>query len=134
MKCPGCQFDNPDEATFCIKCGTKLETVCPKCQRGNPPGSNFCMKCGQDLRELQPPIPVDYAQPRSYTPKHLADKILGARSSLEGERKLVTVLFADVADYTGISEKLGLEEVHRVMDGCFRILVDEIHKYEGTID
>ena len=134
MKCPGCQFDNPDEATFCIKCGTKLETVCPKCQRGNPPGSNFCMKCGQDLRELQPPIPVDYAQPRSYTPKHLADKILGARSSLEGGRKLVTVLFADVADYTGISEKLGLEEVHRVMDGCFRILVDEIHKYEGTID
>ena len=64
----------------------------------------------------------------------MADKILTTRSSIEGERKLVTVLFADVANYTSMSEKLDPEEVHQIMDGCFKILMDEIHKYEGTIN
>ncbi len=86
------------------------------------------------MKTPQTSVPVDYEQPHSYTPKHLADKILTSRSSLEGERKLVTVLFADVADYTVMSEKLDPEEVHQIMDGCFKILMDEIHKYEGTIN
>ncbi|MFQ5918249.1 MAG: adenylate/guanylate cyclase domain-containing protein, partial [Candidatus Binatia bacterium] len=77
---------------------------------------------------------IDFAEPQSYTPKFLADKILNNRSSIEGERKLVTVLFADVANYTSISEKLDPEEVHQIMDGCFKILMDEIHRYEGTIN
>jgi class 3 adenylate cyclase len=64
----------------------------------------------------------------------LADKILTTRSSIEGERKLVTVLFADVANYTAMAEKLDPEEVHQIMDGCFNILMDEIHKYEGSIN
>jgi class 3 adenylate cyclase len=64
----------------------------------------------------------------------LADKILTTRSSIEGERKLVTVLFADAANYTSIAEKLDPEEVHQIMDGCFKILMDEIHRYEGTIN
>jgi class 3 adenylate cyclase len=58
----------------------------------------------------------------------------GARASLEGERKVVTVLFADVAGFTSLSEKLDPEEVHQIMEGCFQILMDEIHRYEGTID
>ena len=82
----------------------------------------------------EPPKPPDYSKPQSYTPKFLADKILTSRSSIEGERKLVTVLFADVANFTSISEKLDPEEVHQIMDGCFKILMDEIHKYEGTIN
>ena len=64
----------------------------------------------------------------------MAEKILTTRSSIEGERKLATVLFADVANYTAISENLDPEEVHRIMDGCYKILMDEIHKYEGTIN
>jgi class 3 adenylate cyclase/tetratricopeptide (TPR) repeat protein len=77
---------------------------------------------------------IDFSRPQSYTPKFLADKILNNRSSIEGERKLVTVLFADVTDYTSIAEKLDPEEVHQIMDGCFKILMDEIHSYEGTIN
>ena len=73
------------------------------------------------------------AEPKTYTPKHLADKILSTRSTLEGERKLVTVMFADVAGFTAISEKLDPEDVHLIMDGCCRILVDEIHRFEGTV-
>ena len=66
--------------------------------------------------------------------KYLADKILTTRSSIEGERKLVTVLFADVANFTALAEKLDPEEVHQIMDDCFKILMDEIHQYEGTIN
>ncbi|MCK5417197.1 MAG: adenylate/guanylate cyclase domain-containing protein, partial [Desulfobacterales bacterium] len=87
-----------------------------------------------DLRAPEKSSAIDYSEPQSYTPKFLVDKILTTRSSIEGERKLVTVLFADVANYTSISEKLDPEEVHQIMDGCFKILMDEIHKYEGTIN
>jgi class 3 adenylate cyclase/tetratricopeptide (TPR) repeat protein len=86
------------------------------------------------LGEPKETPPVDYSEPQSYTPKYLADKILTSRSSIEGERKLVTVLFADVASYTSMAEKLDPEEVHQIMDGCFRIFMDEIHRYEGTIN
>ena len=134
MKCPKCQFDNPEGSKFCNECGNKLELVCPECGKVNPLGSKFCNECGHDLRKPKEVPPVDYDQPQSYTPKHLADKILTTRTSVEGERKLVTVLFADVANYTSMSEKLDPEEVHQIMDGCFKILMDEIHRYEGTIN
>ena len=94
----------------------------------------YCGKCGTALEELKEAPSVNYSEPKSYTPKFLVDKILTTRSSIEGERKLVTVLFTDVANFTSISEKLDPEEVHQIMDGCFRILMDEIHKYEGTIN
>jgi class 3 adenylate cyclase/tetratricopeptide (TPR) repeat protein len=111
MKCPKCSTENPGDARFCNGCGQSLEIVCTECGKA-----------------------IDYDHPQSYTPKFLADKILNTRSAIEGERKLVTVLFADVANYTSISEKLDPEEAHQVMDGCFKILMDEIHKYEGTIN
>jgi class 3 adenylate cyclase/tetratricopeptide (TPR) repeat protein len=134
MECPKCQFENPDDANFCGKCREKLLLICPQCGRENSPENIFCNKCAQDLRKSEEALPVDYSEPQSYTPKHLKEKILTTRSSIEGERKLVTVFFADVANYTSMSEKLDPEEVHQIMDGCFKILMDEIHKYEGTIN
>jgi class 3 adenylate cyclase/tetratricopeptide (TPR) repeat protein len=108
--------------------------VCPQCGTENLPDDKFCGECGNSLAELKEAPAIDYSKPQSYTPKFLANKILTTRSSIEGESKLVTVLFADVANYTAISEKLDPEEVHQIMDGCFKILMDEIHKYEGTIN
>ncbi len=134
MKCPKCQFNNPVEAKFCTKCRTSLELVCPGCGKRNPAESNFCMECARELQESKAPAPVDYSKPQTYTPKSLADKILTARQSIEGERKLVTVLFADVANYTTMSEKLDSEEVRQIMDGCFKIIMDSVYRYEGTID
>jgi ribosomal protein L40E len=131
MKCPKCQFENPEGMRFCGKCGGQLEQACPKCGFANPQGFEFCGKCGHSLAEE---AAVDYSEPQSYTPRFLADKILTSKGAIEGERKLVTVLFADVANYTSISEKLDPEEVHQIMDGCFKILMDEIHRYEGTVD
>ena len=134
MQCPECQFENRDDAKFCNECGHKFDIICPECSASNRIGSKFCDECGKDLREIQDAPPVNYSDPQSYTPKFIADKILTSKSSMEGERKLVTVLFADVANYTAMSVKLDPEEVHRVMDGCFKILLDEIHLYEGTIN
>jgi len=107
---------------------------CPKCHFEVPEGSNFCNKCGYPFNSGEPPLNVNLSEPHSYTPKFLADKILTTRSALEGERKRVTVLFADVANYTSMAEKLDPEQVHQVMDGCFKILIDEIHRFEGTIN
>ncbi len=134
MNCPRCQFDNREGIKFCEQCGTKIEIECPHCRAKIPPGRTFCGECGHDQRKPKEAPPVDYSQPRSYTPKFLADKILTSRSAIEGERKLVTVLFADVANYTSISEKLDPEEVHQLMDGCFQILMNEVHRFEGTIN
>ena len=134
MKCPKCQHENRERAKFCKKCGNKLELICLSCGHPYQVDSIFCDECGHTLTKLKEAPSVDYSEPQSYTPKFLADKILTNRSAIEGERKLVTVLFADVANYTAMSENLDPEEVHQIMDGCFRILMDEIHKYEGTIN
>jgi class 3 adenylate cyclase/tetratricopeptide (TPR) repeat protein len=134
MKCPKCQVDNPETRKFCRECGKKLVIVCPECETENLPGDKFCADCGHDLRKPIETKPLDYDQPHSYTPKHLAEKILTNRSSIEGERKIVTILFADVANSTAMFENLDPEAVHEIMDGCFRLMMDEIHRHEGTIN
>ncbi len=88
MQCPQCQHENPSDAGFCGDCGGSLavEQICPSCERPNPADQRFCHGCGHVLS-------ADTADraPRSYTPKHLAEKILQSKSALEGERKQVTV-------------------------------------------
>ena len=93
MRCPACHFENPEEMQFCGKCGAKLARICPKCRFQNPADFVFCGKCGLMLQESAESTAIDYSAPQTYTPKFLADKILTTRSALEGERKLVTVLF-----------------------------------------
>ena len=101
MKCPTCQTDNKEGAKFCIECGHKFELKCPQCGHPLPPVAKFCEMCGHRLPKLEEVPPIDYSKPHSYTPKFLADKILSNRRLIEGERKLVTVLFADVAQLHG---------------------------------
>jgi ribosomal protein L40E len=104
MKCAKCNAENPVDAKFCIACGDAIEFRCPNCSSVTPAEGTFCKACGHNLRESKEPPSIDYSQPHAYTPKHLTDKILTARSAIEGERKTVTVLFADVANYTALSE------------------------------
>ncbi len=134
MECPKCQFENREGVKFCEECGAKFELECPACKAKLPIGKKFCGECGHSFEKNLESPPFDFSTPQSYTPRHLVEKILTTRSSIQGERKLVTVFFADVADYTSISEQLDPEESHQIMDGCFKILMDEIHKFEGTIN
>jgi class 3 adenylate cyclase/tetratricopeptide (TPR) repeat protein len=109
--------------------------ACPNCGVDNLPGFRFC---GQCATPLGPEVKVEGAEPhrnpRSYTPKHLAEKILTSRSALEGERKQLTVLFADVQGSVALSESVDPETLHRIMDRFFVILADGVHRFEGTVN
>jgi class 3 adenylate cyclase/tetratricopeptide (TPR) repeat protein len=106
---------------------------CDSCRSDNPPEARFCMQCGGALEEAAPPSPAE-REPRDYTPRHLAEKILTSRGALEGERKQVTVLFADVKSSVELSSALDPEEWHRVLDGFFQILAEGVHRFEGTVN
>ncbi|MGH7926601.1 MAG: double zinc ribbon domain-containing protein [Candidatus Binatia bacterium] len=94
MQCPHCQHDNPAGVKFCGECGARLESACAACGAAHPPGNKFCGQCGASL--VTAIASTKFASPEAYTPKHLAEKILAFKSALEGERKQVTVLFADM--------------------------------------
>ena len=111
MKCSRCGFENKPNKRFCTKCGSKLIVKCLQCDSEIEAGDDFCGECGHAVIQPKEVPSIDFNQPQSYTPKFLVNKILTTRSAIEGERKVVTVLFADVANYTGISEKLDPEEV-----------------------
>jgi class 3 adenylate cyclase/tetratricopeptide (TPR) repeat protein len=102
---------------------------CPSCGHENPAGARFCNDCGAPLA-----APTITPEPRAYTPRHLVEKILASQSALRGERKLVTVLFADVVRSMEIAERVDPEEWHRLLDRLFRILSGGVHRYEGTIN
>ncbi len=145
MICPGCQHANRDLARFCEHCGARLPARCPACGTALRPSARFCDECGTALPAAAtaplaaPEAPAvttaETAGPLArYTPKHLAEKILTSRSALEGERKQVTVLFADCAGFTDLSRAMDPEELHQVMDGCFQRLLEAVHRYEGTVN
>src|SRR5438093_11172851 len=132
MTCPGCGHDNPEGVRFCGGCGARVEVVWASCQAANPPGNRFCHGCGGALPGEA--TTGQFASPQSYTPKHLAEKILTTGSALKGERKQVTVLFVDVSGFTSLSERLDPEEVHRLMSRAFDLMLAEVHRYEGTVN
>jgi class 3 adenylate cyclase/tetratricopeptide (TPR) repeat protein len=136
MNCPSCQRANPRDAHFCNGCGKPLARGCVSCGRENPADASFCAGCGAKLEAgAAAGIPDRRVEaPRSYTPRHLADRILKTRGALEGERKNVTVLFCDLADSTPLAERLGAEEMHRVMNRAFGVILEEVHGTEGTVN
>jgi len=131
VNCPSCDRQLPEDATFCGYCGSALRSTqtCAQCGRSNPAEMLFCLECGCVLAESAAPE----RDLRDYTPKHLADKILQSKSAIEGERKQVTVLFADVKGSMELAEQVDPEEWHRILDRFFQILTEGVHRYEGTI-
>ena len=137
MICPGCRFENEADAAFCTHCGARLERVCPNCQTPNGSDARFCKRCGHALPALdappaQPPAP--FASPLGYTPKHLAEKILTSRSALEGERKQVTVLFADLKGSMELLADRDPEEARKLLDPVLERMMEAVHRYEGTVN
>src|SRR5262245_21780036 len=95
MQCPRCQYENPPESNFCLGCGNRLGVQCASCGSELPAGSRFCNKCGLAIG-ARANSEQRFSSPGNYTPRHLAEKILTSKGALEGERKQVTVLFADL--------------------------------------
>src|SRR5262249_36547784 len=132
MRCSKCQHDNPAGAKFCRNCGVRIPGGCPGC--GVPYESNqkFCNECGTQL--ISAPEKVVPEAPASYTPKHLAEKILTSRSALEGERKQVTVLFCDITNSTALAARIGEEQMHALLSRFFELALEAVHRYEGTVN
>src|SRR5919198_1201300 len=105
---------------------------CLSCAYDNPDAQKFCGECGAPLRPAAASerLPL----PASYTPPHLAQRILTLRSALEGERKLVSVIFCDIANSTSLAARVGAEAMHALLNRFFELALAEVHRYDGTIN
>jgi class 3 adenylate cyclase/tetratricopeptide (TPR) repeat protein len=136
MRCPRCQAENREGARFCRECGTRFDVTCLSCGAKVEPGSKFCDSCGSNIPvSVAPPtLPSRFASPESYTPKHLAEKILTVRPDLEGERKQVTVLFADLKGSMEMVADRDPEDARKILDPVLERMMEAVHRYEGTVN
>jgi class 3 adenylate cyclase len=139
MHCPSCGFATPEGMKFCGQCGAPLSLSCRNCGFVNPPGFAFCGQCGTALAEQTPtavfPALASRSQaPRRYTPSYLAEKILTSRTALEGERKQVTVLFADLNDATELIRGLDPEAAQQLLDPPLHRMIEAVYRFEGAVN
>src|SRR5215510_8155039 len=130
MQCPRCQHENPPPAKFCLECGSRLAATCAQCGTTLPAGAKFCLECGQPVSTSPERLP----SPHAYIPKHLAEKILSAKAALEGERKQVTVLFADLKGSMELLADRDPEEARKLLDPVLERMMEAVHRYEGTVN
>jgi class 3 adenylate cyclase/tetratricopeptide (TPR) repeat protein len=144
MRCASCGFENPEGLKFCIECGVPLPAHCSHCGFANPPQAKFCGACGTALTDhrsaprlapQEPQAAPDQGRaPLTYTPLHLAEKILTSRSAMEGERKQVTVLFADLKASMELLADRDPEEARQLLDPVLERMIAAVHRYEGTVN
>jgi class 3 adenylate cyclase/tetratricopeptide (TPR) repeat protein len=135
MHCPRCEADTPDGSKFCIECGLPLRSRCPQCGADTLPRAKFCAECGTSLTAQSPAPPSAPPQsPLRYTPGHLAEKILTSKTALEGERKQVTILFADLKGSMELLADRDPEEARQLLDPVLDRMMSAVHRYEGTVN
>src|SRR5262245_16858094 len=132
MRCPQCGHENAAEMKFCGECGSRLALLCRQCGARNAPAQKFCGECG--ARVEPGASPRQLASPDAYTPRHLAEKILTSKTALEGERKQVTVLFADLKGSMELLADRDPEDARKLVDPVLTLMMDAVHHYEGTVN
>ena len=138
MRCPSCQYENPDTARFCLNCGARLAYVCPQCGTELPPQARFCLACGAPLDSAQP-TPASFGPDalaerlQRLVPKEYAERLLATRGKVQPERRVVTILFSDIKGSTSMAGQLDPEDWGEVMNGAFDFLIAPIFRYEGTL-
>ena len=131
--CPRCRQDKPPHARFCSECGARLALTCGSCGAELPRGAHFCLQCGQAVA-AGTAAAGGSAAPETYTPKHLAEKILTSKAALEGERKQITVLFADLKGSMELLADRDPEEARELLDPVLEHMMEAVHRYEGTVN
>jgi class 3 adenylate cyclase/tetratricopeptide (TPR) repeat protein len=127
--CSACGTQNPERARFCMSCGAALQRACPSCGAEVPPGARFCVECGTALD-----APAEPAAPTpGRAPSPAEGAVLGPEAPPE-ERRLVSVLFADLSGYTAYAERKDPEAVKSMLDRTLRQLGEEVLRFGGTID
>jgi class 3 adenylate cyclase len=132
MKCPRCQQENPPQAKFCLECATPLAPRCTNCGTQLPAGAKFCFECATPVSALG--SAPQFATPDAYTPKHLAERIINSKAAVEGERKQVTVLFADLKGSMELLADRDPEEARKILDPVLELMMEAVHRYEGTVN
>jgi class 3 adenylate cyclase/tetratricopeptide (TPR) repeat protein len=133
LKCPHCQHENQPQAKFCEECAAPLARTCPNCGTQLSATAKFCHECAHPVTGSVV-MQGRFASPKTYTPKHLAEKILTSKSSLEGERKQVTVLFADTKGSMELLADRDPEEARKILDPVLVHMMEAVHRYEGTVN
>jgi class 3 adenylate cyclase len=132
MKCPKCQHFNDVAAKFCEECAAPLAKTCANCGHQLSPTAKFCPECAQ-ATGVSASVASSFRVPETYTPGHLASKILNSRAALEGERKQVTVLFADLKGSMEMLADRDPEEARKLLDPVLELMMEAVHHYEGTV-
>ena len=133
MKCPNCQHDNRAGAKFCEECATALARTCTNCGAVLGESAKFCINCAHPVAAAAESS-NRFASPKRYTPKHLAGRILTSKGALEGERKQVTVLFADLKGSMELLANRDPEEARQLLDAVLERMMEAVHRYEGTVN
>ena len=132
MRCPNCSTENPDQAKFCFNCGQSFaQERCTNCGSELPPNARFCMNCGQPVAGKTQTEEARHTRLAQSAPAPIKNKMRAAH--LAGERKLVTVLFADVVGSTALAEHLDPEDWTAIMNRAYDVLSPSVYMFEGTI-
>src|SRR5215813_4122774 len=132
MKCPRCQQENPPQAKFCLGCASPFTLRCANCGTQLPAGAKFCFECATPVSA--PGSVSRFASPEAYTPKHLVERIINSKAALEGERKQVTVLFADLKGSMELLADRDPEDARKLLDPVLERMIEAVHHYEGTVN
>jgi hypothetical protein len=132
MQCPRCRAENREGRRFCGECGLSFTSACPSCGFLNEGSEKFCGGCGKSLAAALTPAESRFSSPHSYTPKHLAEKILTSKAALEGERKQVTVLFADLKGSMELLADRDPEEARKILDPVLERMMEAVHWYSAS--
>ena len=132
MQCLRCQHENHPQAKFCAECGGPLARACPGCGMQVSASAKFCSECAYPL--AGPVVQSRFDSPQAYTPKHLAERILTSKTALEGERKQITVLFADLKGSMELFADRDPEEARQLLDPVLERMMEAVHRYEGTVN
>ncbi len=133
MKCPRCQHENPSGAKFCEECAAPLARACANCGSPLRETAKFCPECAHPVA-ARPGSPERFQSPETYTPRHLAERILTSKTAVEGERKQVSVLFADLKGSMELLADRDPEEARRVLDAVLERMMEAVHRYDGTVN
>jgi class 3 adenylate cyclase len=132
MRCSKCRCENPADNNFCARCGNSLAQLCAKCGAENSPSSNFCGKCGASLAKHESAASgIPAARKSAADIRVVAEE--AETSALDGERKTVTALFADIKGSTELMEDLDPEEARAIIDPALKVMIEAAHRYEGYV-
>jgi class 3 adenylate cyclase len=127
VRCPKCGIENPAGQKFCGDCGAPLANLCPKCGSDNPGGKRFCGECGAGLGAPAP------ASTRKSADREIRVTETVPAGNLEGERKTVTALFADIKGSTELEQDMDPEDARAIVDPAVKLMIEAVQRYDGYV-